>query len=276
MKWLFAPILLFTQWYYIPLESPGTPAQISSIQMNLKDDELALTFFSLSDGEAALIQHPNGDNVLINTGGNGTEQELRNLLELYHIRKLDQIILTSEKSCCFQNLNWLIDDYGVESLLTRRGAENDLPITSSRKTLNLQLMSSGMVREIVPGLMMEVLNDQQGLNLSLQFLNRRVLWFNTPDSNREKYLLKDEQVNTTIIKLPSEATEHFISAELIEQLDPQIAFLFPHKSGKELADLLEQLQHAWVHVYSNNHKGAVTIKFTEDNYEVFRISDQEK
>ena len=70
MKLVLA-FLAFMNWYYIPMDSPSEPVEVEGIDMNLKRNELSFTFFSLSDGEAALIQHGNGENILINTGGNG-------------------------------------------------------------------------------------------------------------------------------------------------------------------------------------------------------------
>jgi competence protein ComEC len=277
MKWLLTPLLLFSHWYYTPLESPSKPVEIDSIDFNLNNNELAFTFFTLSDGESALIQHPGGDNVLINTGGQDTMKELQNILTLYQIKKINTVILTNDGDCCISNLKKIINQYGVKKIISGTSAQPEIHgIENELNSVDYHALSVGSTQEIAPGTMVEVLYDQQGMNLSFSFLNRRVLWMNYPDEESQVYLPKSAEVETTIMKLPSKAREQFISEQLMEQLDPQLAILFRNKNEKINDELLEQLHHAWVRVYYNRDSGALSVKFTKDNYEIFKISDQKK
>lgn len=45
MNALFAFMVLFANWYYIPKDSPAVPVKVESIDLKLKSDELAMTFF---------------------------------------------------------------------------------------------------------------------------------------------------------------------------------------------------------------------------------------
>ncbi|WP_318508592.1 ATP-dependent DNA helicase [Bacillus sp. T3] len=277
MKWLIAPLLFFSNWYYIPLESPSNPVEINNIDLNLKNEEVAFTFFSLSDGEASLIQQPDGKNVLINTGGENTKEEFKKLLALYHVHQIDTIILTDTGKCCFENISWLMKDFHVKRLMSPKDTEKNInEFLYDAEAVDYRSLSKGMNHEILPGLVMVVLNDTKGLDLSISFLNRRILWMNHASPNIDYSTPRNEAVETTIIKLPDLASMEVLSEDFFEQLDPEFAILFRKKEENVNEDLLEQLQQAWVRVYYNKNIGAVSVKFTEDNYEIVKISNKKK
>lgn len=275
---VFAAFMIFlTSWYYIPLESPTNPVEINRINLNLKNKELAMSFFSLSDGEAALIQHPDGENILINTGGTKTESELKNLLELYQVSKIAAIILTSEENCCVQNLKWLIEEYDVKKVIAGEHTINTLKIEGNNLfEMEFELWSKGMLQEPLPETAFEVLNDKTGLDLSIRFLNKRVVWLNSPSTEAEEFLLKPEFKDTNIFKLSSFEINEENASELLKHLDPQIAILYFNKDVQPNTDLLESLNHAWVNFFYSKNQVTATVKFTEKNYEVFKISNKEK
>ncbi len=271
------PFILFSHWYYVPLESPANPVEIEAIDLHLKKTELAMTFFSLTDGEAALIQHPNGKNVLINSGGQNTKQELKNLLALYHVKQIDTVLLTSNKSCCMHNLEWVINQYSVRNLMSGVSATEQLQrLESLRGNVNIQTFSAGEQAEPLPGVIVEAIHDDNGIDLEINFLKKRILWLNQPKHDPKLYLPDNETVGTTIVKLPGRLTKEFVSEEVMKELDPQIAFFFPENRQEINDDLLEQLQHSWVRVYHNHDIGAITVKFTEKNYEILKISNEKK
>src|SRR5699024_8390225 len=79
----------------------------------------AFTFFNLSDGEATLIQD-RSHNILMNTGSDGTEYQLRELLEIYGVQKIDKLIITNASELYTGNVNDIINDYGVKSLISSK------------------------------------------------------------------------------------------------------------------------------------------------------------
>jgi competence protein ComEC len=274
MKWLLFPFLLLANWYYTPLESPSKPVEIDRVRMNLQEGEMALSFFYLSDGQAALIQHPSGVNALINTGGKKSGTELRNLLRLYNISNIDRIILTEHADHGHRLLR-LVHDYGVKQVIAAGSILDSVQtIANSNPNVDVHILEQGERVEVVPGAMLEALEEKLGLDVSLTFLNKRMVWMDA-HQQQERHWLNQSQDETTIIKAP-DSCEPSLTVQLIEKLDPQIAILFPQKNKKITSELLEPFLNAWVRVYYNDGPGAVTIKFTEDNYEIFRINDGKK
>lgn len=280
MNVLFAFMLLFTNWYYIPKDSPAVPVKVESIDLKLKSDELAFTFFSLSDGEASLLHHGNDEKVLINTGGPGTEEELKKLLELYGVNRISAIILTDEELYNVASLKWLIEDFGVKEIIAYDSAVSELRAENGISDLSLHAWNQNFKQQLFPGLLAEVLyagnESGEGMDISFTFARHRVLFMNSTSPKSKHFLIKKELSNVNIVKLPAFGRNDSISEEMIKHLDPQIAILFYKPSIKHDSDLFGLLNDAWVDVYYTRKHGTVTIKFTDINYELFTIFQGEE
>lgn len=86
MRSLFILVLLFFQLGSIGIASPSLDSSVENIDVKLKDHEMAVSFFGLSDGEATLIQGAKGENILVNTGGEQTKAELKEMLGLFGVK----------------------------------------------------------------------------------------------------------------------------------------------------------------------------------------------
>ena len=57
------------------------PDDVEKIDVKLAEHQAAVTFLGLTTGEATLVQGPNGENILINIGGQGElTDQIRSLL----------------------------------------------------------------------------------------------------------------------------------------------------------------------------------------------------
>ncbi|WP_026581093.1 ATP-dependent DNA helicase [Bacillus sp. J33] len=280
MKVLFAFMLMFTNWYYIPKDSPAVPVKVESIDLKLKSDELAMTFFSLSSGEASLIHHGNDQNILINTGGQGTEPELKKLLKLYGANEISTIILTDEELYNETSLVWLIEEYGVKQVIAGETLASQLKHgNTDLSDINIHIWSMDTKQQLLPGLQTEVLyngNDSgDGMDVSFTFARHRVFFMNSTSEKAKEVFLKKDLSNVNILKLPAFGREKSISEDMIKHMDPQIAILFHKSSVKPDSDLFGLLNDAWVDVYYTRKHGTVTIKFTDINYEVITIFQED-
>jgi competence protein ComEC len=273
MKVLFTLFLLVNQWYYIPSDSPKIPEKIESINLKLKDNEIAVTFLSLSNGEAMLFQHSNGENLLINTGGTGTETELRKLLKLYNVTEISTVILTNADNGFVGNLKLLTEEFEVKKIITGNALSE---VKNQYYGVDFHIWTEGTTQQILPNLYVEVLfdgeNQDEGLDLSLKYMNHRIVIMASSSEAAESNLLKKELEDTNLVKISGFAIKDSMSESLIEHLNPQIAVIFHAKNKKPSTDLYERLLHAWIEVYYTKKHGTITIKFTDSNYEVINIS----
>ncbi|MEK3853380.1 ATP-dependent DNA helicase [Cytobacillus sp. FSL H8-0458] len=280
MNVLFAFMLLFANWYYIPKDSPAVPVKVESIDLKLKSDELAFTFFSLTDGESALIHHENDEKVLINTGGQGTEGELKKLLELYGVNQISAVILTNEELYNKASLKWLIKNFGVREIIANKSALSELKAEKGIGDLDLHAWNQNTKQQLFPGFHAEVLYEGsdlgEGMDISFTFERHRMLFMNSTSPEAKESLMGKELSNVNIVKLPAFGRAGSISEEMIKHLDPQIAILFYRPSIKHDSDLFRLLNDAWVDVYYTRKHGTITIKFTDVNYELFTIFQGEE
>jgi competence protein ComEC len=276
MKLILA-ILAFTNWYYFPYESPSAPVEVEGVDVNLKRNELAFTFLAISDGEAALIQHANGENILVNTGGNGTFKELERLLALFHVDDLSTIILTANAGQ--ENLDQLIEKYNVKRIFTGKAGSQVLAEASIPTEVKLQSWKQGELLKLMPGLTAEVIFDgseeNEGTDISFQFFHHQIFYISSASHASEQAFLAEPLKNVNIVKLPFFAAKGSFSDLLIEHLDPQLAVIFKSNSIKPDPDLVEMLHEAWIDVYFTKQHGTVTIKLTDSTYDVITILSEE-
>jgi competence protein ComEC len=276
MKLLIA-ILAFMNWYYFPYESPSAPVEVEGVDVNLKRNELAFTFLAISDGEAALIQHANGENILVNTGGKGTLKEIDRLLALFHVKQLSTIILTA--STGQENLDPLIQKYNVRRIFTGKAGNQVLSEPSIPTEVKVQSWKQGDLLKLLPGLTAEVIFDgeeeNEGTDISFQFFHHQIFYISSASHNSEQAFLNEPLRNVNIVKLPLFAAKGSFSDLLIEHLDPQLAIIFKSSSTKPDPDLVEMLHEAWIDVYFTKQHGTVTIKLTESTYDVITIASEE-
>lgn len=274
---LIAAFLLVFNWYYIPFESPSAPVEVEGVDLNLKRNELAFTFLSLSDGEAALIQHANGENILVNTGGKETIQELERLLALFHVKKLSALILSDTGN--IHNLEQVIQKYNVQKLVTGESGRQKLANLEAANNMEWIVWTQGNLYSLMPGLSAEVVHDgmekNEGTDLSFQFSHHRIFYVSSSSHRSEQEFLAKDLKNVNIIKLPFYAAKGSFSDLLIQHLDPQLAIIFKSKTIKPDPDLLELLHEAWIDVYFTKEHGTVTIKLTDSNYDVITILNKD-
>ncbi|WLR56574.1 ATP-dependent DNA helicase [Mesobacillus subterraneus] len=276
MKLLVA-ILAFMNWYYFPYESPSAPVEVEGVDVNLKRNELAYTFLAISDGEAALIQHANGENILVNTGGDGTFKELERLLTLFHVNELSTIILTENAG--HENLDQIIQKYHVQRIFTGKAGNQVLSETPIPTEVKVQSWKQGDLIKLVPGLTAEVIFDgseeKEGTDISFQFFHHQIFYISSASHASEQAFLAEPLKNVNIVKVPFFAAKGSFSDLLIEHLDPQLAIIFKSNSIKPDPDLVEMLHEAWIDVYFTKQHGTVTIKLTDSTYDVITIFSEE-
>lgn len=258
---------------------PYVPAEIESIDIKLAEDEMAVTFFDLKSGEATLIQHGNGENILINTGGPGTSRQLKSLIAKYKVDKLKSVIVTKDDPEYTANLKWLAENFKVDEFVVGSTASELAQQITAYGANNVQKWMKGNVLQKMPGLELAVLHEEyvnpgtEGLDLSLKFGKLKMLYMSTNDPAIEKKLVQEKLSKINVLKV-AEFANSGTSQAFLEYVDPQIAVIFRKKGVPPGQDVFERLQETWIDIYQTKQFGNITIKCTPDRYEVITISLQ--
>ncbi|TWE06161.1 intein [Neobacillus bataviensis] len=251
------------------------PTEVEKIDVKLAEHQAAVTFLGLTTGEATLVQGPNGENILINIGGQGELSELEGWLSLYNVKELSTLILTNNgekisiekigKLWKKYNIKEIVTTPEVSSLLTREKS-NQMPIT---------VWNEGTKKEILPEMFayVQFLGNQknEGMDLMLRFFKHNLFLMTSFSQRAEQELLAKNLEDIHVFKIPYTFTKDSLSDQLIQTLNPQISILFGAEEEQLDQDLLRDLQGIWSEVYFTKKHGTVTIKFTESNYEIITI-----
>ncbi|MGG3562574.1 hypothetical protein ABES03_13355 [Neobacillus rhizosphaerae] len=273
MRTLLILLALFIPCTFIKAEEP-IDNQVENIDLHLNDHEAAVTFLGLKEGEAVLLQAAHGKNILFNVGGKGTRAELEEGLSLYDVKEISTLFLTND-DVSLNKINQLISSYNIKEIITT--SEISAQLTNELKTSNhipILAWGAGTKKEILPDLTAEVefvgeeLNE--GMDLKLQFFNHTIFLMSSNTPRAEQVLMKKNLRNINVLKIPNNNMEGSLSDQLIQYLNPEISILFEGNNGID-TKILRDLNEIWSEVYSTKKHGTVTVKFTENNYEVVRI-----
>lgn len=261
---------IFFQLTSIGSASSFEYGNVESIDLNLKDHEIAVTFLGLDDGEATLIQGSSGENILVNTGGEETSEELREVLNTYGVKEISTIIITDTQNLFVDELTQIITQYKVRQLISTTEITNDL---SGITEVEVIPWKEGTTQVLFPDLSAEVLfagmEKNEGIDFTLQFFKHRLFLMTSSSQQVEEKLLTKNLDEVTIFKVPNWAKEDSLSEKLIQYVNPQISILFESEEHQPDPDIIYDLQDTWSEVFFTKKHGTITIKFTENNYEVF-------
>jgi competence protein ComEC len=275
MRTLIILVAVFFQFSTIGFASNNIKGSIESIDLKLKDNEIAVTFLGLSDGEATLIQGSNGDNILVNAGVKETTKELEEMLKLYGVKELLALVITNRQNLEIDQLKTLISKFNIKKLITTPEISAHLSNRDDIKQVEVMAWEEGMSQNLLPDLFVEVLysgkGENEGLDFTLQFFKHRLFLMTSSSGRVEEALLHKNLDDINVFKVPNWAKENSLSEKLIQYVNPQISILFASDKHQPDPDIIHDLQDTWSEVFFTKKHGTVTIKFTETNYEVFTI-----
>ena len=276
MRTLLLLLSIFIQSTLL-VEAAKTTSNIENIDLNIRDHELAVTFLGLTEGEATLIQGSSGENILVNAGGKETDAELEGWLNLYDVKEISKLILTSNgQELSDKQINWLITKFSIKEIITTRELSaqisKKLNLTNKPAVISWEQGTKEKILPEVTAVVQFVGNEpNEGMDFTLDFFNHRIFLMTSFTQRAEETLLKKNLENINVFKIPNYAAEDSLSEKLIQYLNPQISILFPPEAEQHDPDILIDLHETWSEIYSTKKHGTVTIKFTDSNYEVITI-----
>lgn len=275
MKFLFIVLSVFLSFSSKVTAASPVSNQIEKINVNVRDHEMAVSFLGLSEGEATLIQGPSDNNILVNTGGNGTRSELEDWLNRYNVDKLNTLILTNDfTEISYELINELISKYKIKEIIATTKLADQLAKNLTTK-MTITNWQEGSKTKVLPEATATVqyagVKPKEGLDFMLEFFNHRIFFMTSCSERAEQVLLKKNVKDVHVFKLPKYTKESPISETLIHYLNPQISVLFAAAEYGPNPDVLYDLNDTWSEIYYTKRHGTITIKFTETKFEVITI-----
>ncbi|WP_338749620.1 hypothetical protein [Bacillus sp. FJAT-52991] len=234
----------------------GSYAKAETIDLNLKENEFAITFLPLPDGEAAFLHTADGHHYLINTGTKESRPLIFSYMKKFAIHKLSGLVITEKQEKVASFIGRLKKDYRLQHVYGKE-------------------MRAGEVKQLQPGLELKILHNgikqKEGIDFSIKHFDSRFLWMSSTSMKAEKSLLKEELKDINIVKTPNFAQDDSMSYSLLTHIDPQTAIIFKKREVLPGAELMEMLHQLWIDIYYTKKHGLVMIKFNQVGYEVLTI-----
>ena len=234
---------------------------VYKIDLLLREEEVAFIFPSLTNGESMLIKSAKGEVILVNTGGPSTAKQLREWLNKFRVRRIETIVITNQSEEYTANLPWLIQLYGVKTLISAAPPNKGYPLKSRN-------LNEGERYELLPNLTVAALSKYKDtLTLSFQYGDFRLLYMASAAKAVERKLKTIPLKDINVLKIASFAEEK-LSRSFLKHTDPQAAVIFRKEGTAPNQRLLEELYHLWIEIYHLEAVRMVAIKCDSEHYEI--------
>ncbi|WP_078553308.1 ComEC/Rec2 family competence protein [Bacillus alkalicellulosilyticus] len=253
------------------------------VDLNLKKDEIAFTYFDLPSGEATLIQSGSGGTVLIGTGARSSQIELAKRLHMFHVDELNTVILVNDDDPYSGNIDWLVSHYPIETIVVPPTLKSVIANKYQIPVDKLMTWEVGKQKDILPSLQTEVLytgeqdyDDFSSFVLSFTYGQFKTLYMGVANEKVEEKLLNDYALKSAVLKVADFASERGTTQPFLNEVDPQVAIVFQREGQLPSEYVLDRLQETWIDIYQTNKMGTVSIRSTLENYEIMTVHANEE
>ncbi|TYR79936.1 hydrolase [Priestia megaterium] len=252
------------------IQSHGSIAlAVESVDFVLEENEAAITFLQLPDGEATLLQDGTDQTILINTGSNHSQKHLLKWLALYEIKKIDQLIITKQGKEYDENLQFVADKYNVEEIIVPIGYRGS-------HDSSLKEWKEKDIYQISKNIHVSVLHNQAqpsaSMDLLLSFGQHQILYMANGTEHVEEKFHRKPVTKIDIIKLADFGMGEPLSEAFLNQINPQIAILFMKEKRKVSTELFHRLADSWIDLYDVDKGYSFSIKMSLKKYDTMKFS----
>jgi len=253
---------------------------------NLNNNQILVSFLPLTQGEATLIQLPQENFYLVDTGSNVTAHELVNLLYEHGVTRLNGIILTN--SCVEHSggLSQVLKQFSVDTIYVPKLIANTFSIPMNKQAIVKQLAKDDILT-LMQNVKIEILAPSEPLLLSPQvnslvfrLVHKDTHFLFTSDINQEieNKLISRYQIQSEILKVSDFGSNMGSSPSFLEKVDPQVGIIFSsdERLYRASEDVLERLNEIWMDTFLLKKQGEIQILSDGTNYEVVEKSEIEE
>lgn len=256
--------------------------------------DMVVTFMDVGQGDAALVELPDGKNLLIDGGNPGDGENIADYLSAKHISKLDYVVATHPHADHIGGMGYIIENMEVGSVFAPKIDPSDVPATKSYenflqsvkdKNLKITAAKSGNTLFEGEGYKAECFspkNDKNdGLNnysvvFKLTHGSDSFLFTGDAEKEIEEEMIKNKlSLDSDVLKVGHHGSSSSSSKEFLNAVSPKFAVIssgrdnsygHPHGETLKAFDTLKGFEKLYrtdvdntITAYSN---GKGNIKFT--------------
>ena len=253
-----------------------------------KDGLLKIYFLDIGQGDAIFIEVPNGNQVLIDGGpDNKVIQELAKVMPFYD-HDIDMVIATHPHADHIAGLIEVLERYNVKNVLQAKEDYNSPVVPAWRdavkneKTNEIEAIA-GKIIELGNGVVLKIIYPEESLEgqtvknpnnssvvMMLDYKETEILLVGDIEAKVEKELL-DDDIDADILKVGHHGSKTSTTANFLERISPQVAFVevgSKNKFGHPSPEVIQRLENSGIKYYRTDLDGHMEV-LTDG--EIFRI-----
>ncbi|WP_408006501.1 ComEC/Rec2 family competence protein [Pseudalkalibacillus sp. A8] len=251
---------------------------VKNIDLNLKKDDIAISFLELESGEATLIQDSEGRNVLIDTGSEQSAEEFKQQMRVFHVDQIDTLILTNKGEQFTGNLEWLTDEFDISKVFVAQNVVNDLTERIQVPDGTVKPLETGNQFKLLDKISVKVKylekhkeNEIGGMALDFQYGIKHFLFMGVANESAEKAIIQDGSLNASLIKIGGFGHYFGTSEELLDHINPEVAVIFKRSGYRASDEVMFRLEDRWTEIFKPYEQGIVMVKTNQKEYEITQI-----
>lgn len=246
-----------------------------------KVKEFSIRFYDVGQGDSALIQTPEGYNILVDGGPNNKVSEYLNRDLPVNDRELDLVILTHPQSDHMFGLINVVKNFRVKKIITTNAtnttSEYKLWIdTVKNRDLNLNFAKAGDSVSLADNVTLkfnwpadtiekkgETDINTASVVLTVSYNNLDILMTGDADMQVQPYIDASKEVE--VLKVPHHGSKTSVKDDFLKKINPKVSVISVGKSnhyGHPNPLLLSQLEKIKTEVLRTDIRG--TIKIVSD------------
>ncbi|KKS13848.1 MAG: internalization-related competence protein ComEC/Rec2 protein [Candidatus Yanofskybacteria bacterium GW2011_GWA1_41_6] len=253
-----------------------------------KDGLLRMYFLDVGQGDAIFIEAPNGNQILIDGGpDNKVIQELAKVMPFYD-HDIDMVIATHPHADHIAGLIEVLERYNVKNVLQAKEDYNSPVVPAWRdavkneKTNEIEAIA-GKIIELGNGVVLKIIYPEESLEgqtvknpnnssvvMMLDYKETEILLVGDIEAKVEKELL-DDDIDADILKVGHHGSKTSTTANFLERISPQVAFVevgSKNKFGHPSPEVIQRLENSGIKYYRTDLDGHMEV-LTDG--EIFRI-----
>lgn len=265
-------------------EVPEPIKDASDIPVSQSGNDMLVHFINVGQGDAILIQSPNGKSMLIDGGVKGEGKNIVSYLREQGVEQLDYVVATHPDADHIGGLIGVLNSISIKHFL-----DSGKVHTSQTYEEMISLVAEKNIPYIVPktgdeikldeALNIKVLNadedaaDNNEASIVLKVVYNNVSFLLTGDAgvDVEKKMMASQDVSATILKAGHHGSNTSSSAAFIKAVNPEAAVLSygqDNKYGHPHFEVVESLQQAGSKIYGTAESGHIVIATDGQTYSV--------
>ena len=287
-------LAFFVKWLVLPLLIVAI--LVWSVVLTMPDEKLHVSFLDVGQGDAILIQTPNGQNILIDGGPDPQKINLELSKKLpFWDRTIDLVVCTQPQADHITGLVDVLQRYKVKQALEPGVSYNSsiyeewLRLVED-KGIEYNIARAGQEIDLGNGIKLEVLNPPASLwegtdddvnnnGVVLRLTWNKVSFLFTADIREEaEFELIGQRANlkSTVLKVAHHGSKTSTTSQFLAAVDPEVAVIsvgednpFGHPSPEVMERLIDTLGED--NVYRTDEDG--TIEFITDGEKLWVRAD---